>query len=208
MGLYLYNTRLRGVVATLCVLAVVVGCGNEKPASPTSGPVEPKPPGKAAPAPTPAQAKPTPTPTPRSVPMMQFDQKGITLKWMDNGKLRMIATATELRGNEVTKQGTLLNVSADLYEDGKLTARITAPTAIADTDKRTVTATGGVLVKSLVRKSTLTAKRVRWFSNKNKIVGDGGVTVNSTVGIVQARAFLADTSLKNLVMKDRIEGFE
>ncbi len=187
----------------LCALLMVVGCGKEKPAKPNAGASGNNQPGKVA-----ATAKPTPTPTPRQVPKMQFNQKGITLKWVDNGKLRMVATATELKGNEITKQGALQNVKADLYEDGKLTARITAPTAVADTENRTVTATGGVRVESLVRKSTLTAERVRWFSSKNMIVGDGGVTVNSTIGVVQSRAFQADTALKNLVMKDRIEGFE
>lgn len=122
--------------------------------------------------------------------------------------LRMVARATEFRGSEITKQGELLNFNAELYEKGKLTAKIAAPKAVADTEKRTVTCTGGVKLNSVVRKTTATAERVRWFSNRNKIVGDGGVTVTSTVGIMQANAFMADTALQTLVMKDRIEGFE
>ena len=92
---------------------------------------------------------PTYKPPPQQGPQLELSQKGVTLRWIEDGNVRMSATAREFQGNEVAKVGTLLDFSAQLYENGKMTASVRAPKAVADTANRVVTATGGVVVKSI-----------------------------------------------------------
>ncbi len=116
----------------------------------------------------------------------------------------MSATAKELRGNELTQTGELLGFSAKLYANGKLTSTMTAPRAVVDTANRIVTAEGGVKMYSVERKTTLVASKVRWFAKKQKIVGLN-VKINSTMGIITAPAFEADTSLKTFTVKNSVK---
>lgn len=141
-------------------------------------------------------------------PKLELSQKGLTLNWIENGQLRMSATATEFKGNEITQQGVLLNFSAKLYQNGKLTAEIKAPKAVADTAKRVVVATGGVTMRSLERATTVKAQWIKWYEKQQKVVGDGGVDITSTMGNLKAAAFVADTGLKTLTVKDSTKGLQ
>ena len=91
---------------------------------------------------------------------------------------------------------------------------MTAPRAVADTSKRTVTATGGVVLKSTsaaalgsaVRDTVVHAQRIRWYANAHKFVGDGGVKISSTSGTIEGAAFVADTALKTISVRDSAKG--
>ncbi len=115
--------------------------------------------------------------------------------------MRMEATADEFRGNEVAQTGELVGFRGKLYENGKLTATMEAPSAIADTANRIVTATGGVKLRSVVRETSLTSQWVKWYAREQRVIGNGGVKIDSTVGIVEAAAFEADTGLKKFTVK-------
>ncbi|MCE5323435.1 LPS export ABC transporter periplasmic protein LptC [bacterium] len=139
-------------------------------------------------------------------PKLQFSQQGVTFSWVENGHVRMSASAKEVSGGEVTRIGRLTNFSGKLYENGKLVATMTAPKVIADTTKRIVTATGGVTLKSLERNTTVRSQWMKWYAKEQKVVGDGGVKINSTMGNMQGAAFIADTAMKSIRVMDSGKG--
>jgi len=141
-------------------------------------------------------------------PRLELSQKTVTLRWIEKGLLRMSVTASEFNGDEVTRTGSLLDFSAKLYENGKLTAEMSAPKAVADTTNRIVTATGGVSLRSVERKTSIKAGWMRWFARENRVVGSGGVSIESTMGTVEAAAFEADTALKTISVKDTTKGIK
>lgn len=144
----------------------------------------------------------------KPVPQFIVDTRGVTLNWSAKEGTQMTANAKSASFNEVTQSGTLLDFSAKLYENGKLTAAVSAPLAEADTKKRTVTASGGVTLKSFERKTVVTAKWIRWYANTHKLVGNGGVKIVSESGTIDGAAFVADTALKTLTVKDSGKGLE
>ncbi len=143
-------------------------------------------------------------------PKLEITQQGINLTWVENGKLRMKARAKEGIINENTQIGTLKNFSAELYDNGKLTAFVSAPLVKAEGKKRIVTATGGVTLRSNERDSVLKAKWIKWYEKKNIVVGNGGITItsrdNGRVMNASAAAFVANTSLKTVTLKDSAKG--
>ena len=182
-----------GLLLAGSLLTAVAGCGTNQ--STAAG--KPKPVKRAA------QAQQPPADT---GPKLELSQKGVTLRWAENGVLRMSASAREFRGNEITKTGELIDFSAQLYDKGKPATSMVAPNVLADTVKRIVTATGGVTVKSLDRHTVIKAKWVKWYEKEQKIVGNGGVTVKSDVWDVQAAAFVADTALKTVSVRSSAKG--
>lgn len=143
-----------------------------------------------------------------SGPKLELSQKGITLNWVDKGVIRMSANAAKGQIDEVTKVGVLYNFSAKLYENGRVTTTMTAPKVMADTVNRIVTATGGVTMTSLDRKTVVKSKWMKWYEKKQKVVGNGGVDIKSDTWNVQSAAFVADTALKNLTVQNSAEGLD
>ena len=197
------------MAVVVAVAAVLVGCGRGAPGA------APKPPEgapTAAPqkAQTPAEGKPAGQPAPPkqdTVPDLRAIGKSVTLRWIEKGKTSMNAKARRFEGNEVTRTGILLDFSAELYENGKLTTTMTAPKVIADEANRTLTATGGVTLESLDRGTVVKSEWIRWFSRDDRIVGNGGVKAVSNMGTgdryeMEGAAFEADTALKTLTIRD------
>ena len=140
-------------------------------------------------------------------PTLAVVQKEATVNWSDeSGRRRMSARAREISWNEASLKGTALDFSAKLYENGKLTASISAPKAVIDTKDQTVTATGGVSMKSLKRKTSLRSLWVKWFAKKHKVIGNGGVKIESPMWKAEGAAFEADTSLENYRIMKSAEG--
>jgi len=142
-----------------------------------------------------------PLPAEEPIPKIGFIQKYVTLNWIDNGQTRMKAKSREFKGDEITKQGVFIDFTAELYENGKLTATMKAPKAVVDGDKRTVVASGGVKMKSMKRETSLVADKVTWYAKEKKIVGSGGVKVNSTTGDITAAEIETDTTLSKIVVR-------
>jgi len=141
-------------------------------------------------------------------PKIEYTQEAVTLRLDDKGDLRMIAKARELSGDEVTRTASLLDFSAELYENGKLTTVIKASKGLADIGKQTLTASGGVTIKSLERDTFVEAAWVKWYAREKKVIGNGGVKIDSEMGSVEAAAFVADTALKTFTVKDSAKGLE
>lgn len=204
-------TFRRLLLTALCAgIVLAAGCAREKametPKSPRpllvggdpkSGPKSAKP-GKTSPF---SKIKP---------PQIMVTQRGVTIRWDAKDGTQMTATAKSGDYNQVTQVGTLLDFSGKLYENGKLTASVSAPMATIDAAKRTVIATGGVTLRSLERQTVVKSSWIKWYANQHRIVGDGGVHMESknepNTMKMDAAAFQADTALKTLKVMDSAKG--
>ena len=120
----------------------------------------------------------------------------------------MVAHASQITWNGENMTGAALDFSAQLYENGKLTASVVAPKAVVNTREQLVIATGGVTLKSQERKTTVKASWMKWYARKHRVIGDGGVRVESPDWNVEGAAFEADTGLKNYRIMDSAEGLQ
>ena len=124
----------------------------------------------------------------------------------------MSATARQIGWSESSQRGEALDFSAKLYENGKLTASIKAPKAVIDRKTLTVTATGGVVMESLESKTKVHAEWVKWYARKNKVIGNGGVKIESESknwnSNTEGAAFEADTSFENYRVMNSAKGLE
>ncbi|MGC8861188.1 MAG: hypothetical protein ACP5R5_00260 [Armatimonadota bacterium] len=202
-------TRSVGTPALVLAVVIIAGCGKSERASqpvmPQGAAARP-----AASAPQSKNGKAT-APAADGMPNLKIVQKGITLRWLEKNRTGMAARARKFEGSEVTRKGVLVDFSAELYENGKLTTTLTAPRVVADEANRTLTAAGGVTLKSLERGTVVRAEWIRWLARQNKIVGNGGVKVvsNTQEGDryeVEGAAFEADTALKTIKIMNSAKG--
>jgi len=202
-------SRIVRSVGTAAAAAIVVGCGTTEPAKPPKPP-EVTPARAVGAAPSSKKHESTAAVS-EGMPNLKFVQKGVTLRWIEKNKNGMTAIARKFEGNEVTRKGVLVDFSAELFQDGKLTSSVTAPKVVADEANRTLTAAGGVTLKSLDRGTVVTCEWIKWSARENKIVGNGGVRVVSNVGggdryEMEGAAFEADTALKTLKIMNSPKG--
>ncbi|HOM72213.1 MAG TPA: LPS export ABC transporter periplasmic protein LptC [Armatimonadota bacterium] len=132
---------------------------------------------------------------------LEIHGQKVNLTWQDGGKPKMRVKADKLVGNTVAGSASLEKVDAELYEDGKLVARLSAPLIQADEKTRIVIATGGVTITSADPASsikTIKAKWIKWYSRDNKIIGNGGITAVGPVASINAAEFIADTRMKTV----------
>jgi hypothetical protein len=201
------------VLAALCAcMAFAGGCARENAAAP----VKPRSllvDGKSKPDP-PAAVPKNDNPGRPQIKVDLFTPKGngaqrsVTLKWADKNGAKMTCSAKSADFNEVTQVGSLVDFSAQLYENGKLTASVRAPLATADTAKRIIVASGGVVLKSLERATVVNARWIKWNAGSDTVIGNGGVSIKSTNGSMEGAAFVADTALKTLKVMSSGKGLE
>lgn len=156
-------------------------------------------------------AKEQPAPESEEPPLPELKAVGrkVSLAWQEEGKTRLKASAREMTGNTVMGKASLKEVNAELYDNGKLVARLSAPSVQADEKTRVITATGGVTITSEVPGSTIKTLKsdwVKWYSREDKLIGDGGVTAVGPLANIQAAAFTANTRLGSVrLMSDSTE---
>jgi len=97
--------------------------------------------------------------------------------------------------------GELTKATADLYQNGKHIATLTADKLKVDSKRRTLTAQSNVVIESKDAttgdKKTVRADAVRWEYDRDKIVGNGNVLLQQGELVrVPAASFVADTALK------------
>lgn len=141
-------------------------------------------------------------------PKLQLSQKGVTLSWVEKGQVRMKASGRESKYDDMAKVASMLDLNAQLYQDGKLSASMKAPKAIANTTTRIVTATGGVTLKSMERNTIVKAAWMKWYAKEQKVIGDGGVKITSSMGTLTGAAFVADTNMRTITIKDSAKGLK
>lgn len=202
-------TFRRLLLTALCAsIAFAAGCARQKPAA---SPAKPRPllvDGLPARDPKPARLLREKKLSKLKAPKFEIIQRGVNLRWDSKDGTQMTATVRSGDLNTITQVGTVLDFSAKLYENGKLTATVSAPRAIVDTAKRTIMATGGVTMRSLERETTVKSSWMKWNANTHKIVGNGGVTVRTANGRAEAAAFMADTAMKQYTLLSSGKGLD
>lgn len=136
-----------------------------------------------------------------AMPELKVVGQKVSLNWQEGGRPKLAAIATELTGDTLAGKAALKQVSAELYQDGKLVAKLVAPNVIADEKTRVITATGGATLTSTVPESTIRTVKcdwMKWYSRDDKIVGNGGVTANGPLASIKAAAFTADTRMRTV----------
>ncbi|MEN6371682.1 MAG: LPS export ABC transporter periplasmic protein LptC [Armatimonadota bacterium] len=136
-----------------------------------------------------------------AAPKLKVVGQKVSLNWQEGGKPKLSATAVELTGDTLAGKAVMKRVSAELYQDGKLVAKLVAPNVEADEKTRVVTASGGIILTSTVPESTIRTVKcnwIKWYSKSDKIVGNGGVTATGPLAKIKAAAFTADTKLRTV----------
>lgn len=123
------------------------------------------------------------------------------------GRLQLMVHAREIRGTSEGGGfgGTMSSVYAQLYQQGQPSAILTAPLAVASSRQKAVvvTATGGVVVKSLTQPGTrLTADKMVWYAGQNKIIATGHVVYKDgkTGAVLTGPSMTADTRMQTVQM--------
>ncbi len=123
------------------------------------------------------------------------------------GKLQLMVHAREIHGVSTDGGfgGTLTKVYAQLYQLGQPSAILTAPYAVASSRQKTVvvTATGGVVAKSLTQPgTTLTADKMVWYAGQNKIIATGHVIYKDgkTGATLTGPSMVANTQMQSVSM--------
>lgn len=97
-------------------------------------------------------------------------------------------------------QGTLIGITAKLFNKGVAAAKMFAPKAVGSSATQTIVATGRVTVISLQQPgTTLKADKITWYAKTNKIVATGNViyhTANDGV-TMHVNSLQANTMLKS-----------
>ena len=145
---------------------------------------------------------------PPSPPELDVIQRGVTLSWTDESGRGMTATARSDSFNLRTQVGTLIDFSAKLYDNGALLASVKAPHAYVDTAKRVIVATGGVDLKFTKPQTQVRSSWIKWTPDKQRIVGNGGVTMTYANGTASAAAFVADTNKRTLELLNSGKGLD
>jgi len=121
------------------------------------------------------------------------------------GKLLCVIHAASATGQAQQNGflGSMTGVSAQLFQQGRPSATLTAPRAQGGSVKKTVTVTGtgGVVIHSLTQPgTTLTADTVVWYASLNKIVATGHVFYRSgkTGATLTGPQGYADTRLRSI----------
>lgn len=136
-----------------------------------------------------------------AMPELKVVGQKVSLNWQEGGKPKLSAIASELTGDTLAGKAALKHVSAEMYQDGKLVAKLVAPNVIADEKTRVIVATGGVTLTSTVPESTIRTVKcdwIKWYSRDDKIVGNGGVTATGPLASIKAAAFTADTRMRTV----------
>jgi LPS export ABC transporter protein LptC len=128
------------------------------------------------------------------------------LSWQSGGQYIMRAKAKTLVADEETGKARLQDAHAILFKDGKQAATLSSDLIEADVNASKLTATGGITARSLVRDVQFRAQSLTWMNKKNRITGDGGVTVTSSAGNLSADGLEGDTALKQITLHSRRGG--
>lgn len=152
-----------------------------------------------------AKVSPPPTPAPRlgavaDAPTFGFSDRD------GNRVASVVAESGAVTGTGGTDAlGELTKATATLFQKNVAVATVTADKMQADQEKRTLTATGNVQMKTVVSgsepKGELRADRMTWRYDANEVRGTGNVLVTRGAQVrIPGTAIIADTALKTVEM--------
>ena len=178
------------VMAMAFLIALVLIAGCSAPQKPAATPTKTEPP-KAESAEKTKPKKDTVTTKFKTPKIHWLDENGVPV-WnadaktgsaLDNGK----KTIVELK-----------RVKGDMFQDGKLVSKLTAPSVVGDNSTREIKATGGAKVVSVVNGTIVTCRELVWKARENKFYGTGDVKVTRQNATITSNRFVADTGLKKI----------
>ena len=122
------------------------------------------------------------------------------LSWQSGGQYVMRAKARELVADEVTGKASLKDGHAIMFKQGKEAALMSAKLIEADRRAMTLSATGGITVRSLMRNTQVRAQSVSWWRKDNRLSAAGGVSVTSSAGSISADRMDGDIDMKRITL--------
>jgi hypothetical protein len=185
----LHWIRHGAVIFAVWGLCIAAGCGrNERAAAEAQRP-----------APKPAEKKPA-LPiggSVRAVEITLTDPKGVV-----RARVKADEAQVGRSGKDAAAAaGALVNGTATLHDDaGKPSATLRADRLRVDQAERTVTGVGDVVARALAQPGSpsVRADRVVWHADDDTIRGDGSVVITRDGVRIPARAFVADTRLRQV----------
>lgn len=135
------------------------------------------------------------------IPQIKLDTKDVKIEWNDKSGKLMSAVAKSFSGDQKSNTLKLNNFTAKLYENGALSAKLQAKEAVLNVTKKEIKVTTGVKITSLTNKSTLTANKVLWKSNENKVFAYEAI-LDTPNGKIQGKYFKLDTKLETFEVND------
>lgn len=136
-----------------------------------------------------------------SLPDAKFQMANPTLEQQDEqGRVlwRLEARLLQAESKENQAQGILTEVRGTLYRDGKPVLRFTADRASAKSATRVVEAWGRVQAQSLTNKALLSAGRIVWEAERDRIRASEGVRIVWDQFELQDRQLNVDTALERV----------
>jgi len=145
--------------------------------------------------------------TPMRRKAVEIQGAKINVQWRDSaGRPMLMVTAESMQGEEAGQKVVLQKAVCRLYRDGKLSATMTAPKIEADGEKRTLTASGGVLVKASDGEGCARSNSARWEADRRTIRGKGNVVVSWRGAELTGDEFTADTELGRIKIISKSNG--
>ena len=131
----------------------------------------------------------------------------INVQWRDSaGRPMLMVAAENLEGKEVGQKVVLQKAVCRFYQDGKLSATMTAPRIEADGEKRTLMASGGVMVKTPGGESYARSDSALWEAARRTIHGKGNVVVMWRGAELTGDEFVADMELGRIQIISKSNG--
>ncbi|MHB1001601.1 MAG: LPS export ABC transporter periplasmic protein LptC [Armatimonadota bacterium] len=96
----------------------------------------------------------------------------------------------------------LVDVKAIMYKNGKAISSLVAPSVLANSKTRDITASGGVKVVSYAQNGSVYADKIVWKSSEDKVTGTGSVRMVRGNISATAHKFVADTGLNKVKLSN------
>lgn len=136
------------------------------------------------------------------IPEIKLDTNDVNIEWSGQKGKVLKACAKSFSGNQ--KQGImeLNDFMAKLYENGKPAAEMKAKKAVLYADKKEIKVLSGAKITSIENNAVLTANKILWKSNENKIYAKDGI-LKTESGTITGKNFIVDTKLETFEVNDK-----
>lgn len=136
------------------------------------------------------------------IPEIRLDTNDVNIEWAGQKGKVLKACAKSFSGNQKQAVMVLNDFTAKLYENGKAAAEMKAKKAVLYADKKEIKVLSGAKITSIENKAVLTANKILWKSNENKIYAKNGI-LKTEAGTITGKNFIVDTKLETFEVNDK-----
>lgn len=136
------------------------------------------------------------------IPEIRLDTNDVNIEWASEKGKVLKACAKSFSGNQKQAVMELNDFTAKLYENGKAVAEMKAKKAVLYADKKEIKVLSGAKITSIENKAVLTANKILWKSNENKIYAKDGI-LKTESGTITGKNFIVDTKLETFEVNDK-----